>query len=144
MIELGLRFAARRIFTTCARPIIFEIFVVAFAPIPEACDIANRRIYPYIEEFIFVPGNLESEIWRIARNTPSAQWFAKPFQEFIRNFILRMLFKPRLEIIVPRFEFEIQMLRFAEDRLCAACRAARLAEFLRAVCCAALDRKSVV
>ena len=119
----------------------FDVGIVPhFEPagVLETCDISDRGIDPDIKVFVFAAGNLKTEIRRVARNAPSAQWLLEPLEKFIRNVACRMVWNPFFEIVVLGFKFPVEMLRILDDWRRSAGRALRRAEFLRAVCRAAL------
>src|SRR3546814_1767671 len=64
VVQLGLA-AGRHVFE--------EVGAVALAQRLEAAEVADRRVQPDVQELAGVPGDLEAEIGRIARDVPGAQ-----------------------------------------------------------------------
>ena len=123
---------------TIARPVVLNVLAVLLAPVLERCDISDGSIHPNVEELIRMSGNLKPKIWSVSGDAPATQRFLEPFEKLVGHIARGVTGNPLLKIFVLRFEFEVEMLGIADDRRRAACCADGMAQFLRAICRAAL------
>ena len=114
-------------------PPVLELLAVPLAPVAERGEVADRRVDPDVEELAGVPGDLEAEVRRVARNAPAAQGLPEPLEELVRDVARRVRGDPLLEVRVLGLELEVEVLRVPDDGRGAAGRALRASELLGAV-----------